>query len=99
MTPRACKPYRARTKGKVENGVHYVQRNALAGHEFESWDALHAHLNWWMDQVADLRIHGTTKEVPLERFEREECSDPRKSSHLSGNLELGAELVRAQVSE
>ena len=74
MTPRACKPYRARTKGKVENGVHYVQRNALAGHTFESWDALHTHLNWWMDQVADLRIHGTTKEVPLERFEREEAA-------------------------
>ncbi len=88
VTPRACKPYRARTKGKVENGVHYVQRNALAGHTFETWDELHAHLNWWTDQVADLRIHGTTKEVPLERFEREEAGalTPFESGRAFGTL-------------
>jgi len=34
FTPRACQPYRARTKGKVENGVKYVTRNALAGRRF-----------------------------------------------------------------
>ena len=35
--PRACAPYRARTKGKDERGVAYVKRNAIAGHRFESW--------------------------------------------------------------
>ena len=34
-TPRACQPYRARTKGKVESGVTYVKRNALAGRGFD----------------------------------------------------------------
>ena len=32
--PRACRPYRARTKGKDERGVAYVKRNAIAGREF-----------------------------------------------------------------
>jgi transposase len=70
--PRACAPYRARTKGKDERGVGYVKHNALAGHQFESWEALHAHLCRWQREIADLRVHGTTGEVPMERFIREE---------------------------
>jgi hypothetical protein len=72
--PRACAPYRARTKGKDERGVGYVKRNAIAGHAFISWAALEAHLDWWMREIADLRVHGTTGEVPLVRFQREEAS-------------------------
>lgn len=71
VTPRACGPYRARTKGKTESGVKYVKRNALAGRSFASFEALCAHLAQWMAQ-ADERIHGTTHERPRERFEREE---------------------------
>ncbi len=71
--PRACRPYRARTKGKDERGVAYVKKNAIAGREFGSWAELEAHLVRWTREVADLRIHGTTGEVPLERFEREEA--------------------------
>ena len=72
--PRACAPYRARTKGKDENGVRYVKRNAIAGHGFESLAALEAHLAWWMREVADVRRHGTTGEAPLARFERDEAA-------------------------
>jgi hypothetical protein len=68
----ACAPYRARTKGKDERGVGYVKRNAIAGRSFASWAALEAHLAWWMREVADQRVHGTTGEVPMVRFEREE---------------------------
>jgi transposase len=35
--PRACAPYRARTKGKDERGVGYVKSNAIAGRQFASW--------------------------------------------------------------
>ena len=70
--PRACRPYRARTKGKDERGVAYVKKNAIAGREFDSWAELEAHLVRWTREVADLRVHGTTGEVPLERFLREE---------------------------
>ena len=70
MTPRACAPYQARTKGKDERGVVYVKRNAIAGHRFDTLEALHAHLAYWTREVADARVHGTTSEAPLERFER-----------------------------
>jgi transposase len=72
--PRACAPYRARTKGKDERGVGYVKRNAIAGHDFDSWEALEAHLAWWMREVADVRVHGTTGELPLVRFTRDEAA-------------------------
>lgn len=72
VTPRACAPYRARTKGKDERGVGYVKRNAIAGHRFVSLEELQAHLVRWMREVADVRVHGTTAEPPIERFERDE---------------------------
>ena len=71
FTPRACQPYRARTKGKVESGVKYVKRNALAGRRFRSWEDLNDWLERWSVEVADLRLHGTTHERPAERFARE----------------------------
>ena len=71
VQPRACQPYRARTKGKTESGVGYVKRNALAGLAFASFAELEAHLARWMVE-ADRRIHGTTHERPCDRFEREE---------------------------
>ncbi len=67
----ACAPFRARTKGKTENGVGYVKKNAIAAHVFESWAALEAHLARWQREVADVRIHGTTGVAPAERFELE----------------------------
>ncbi len=71
VAPRACAPYRARTKGKDERGVGYVKRNAIAGHRFASLEALQAHLAQWMREIADVRVHGTTGEPPILRFERE----------------------------
>jgi transposase len=67
----ACRPYRARTKGKTESGVGYVKRNAIAGRTFASFAALEAHLARWIVD-ADQRIHGTTHEPPIVRFERDE---------------------------
>jgi len=72
--PWACAPFRARTKGKDESGVGYVKGNAIAGRQFESWQELRAHLSWWMREVADERIHGTTGERPIDRFHREEAA-------------------------
>ena len=72
--PRACAPYRARTKGKDERGVGYVKRNAIAGRGFDGWAALEAHLDWWMREIADQRVHGTTGEAPIARFVREEAA-------------------------
>jgi transposase len=72
ITPRACRPRRARTKGKIERGVGYVKHNALAGRPFNAFAELQRHLVWWTSHVADRRIHGTTREQPIVRFERDE---------------------------
>lgn len=66
-----CRPATPRHKGKVESGVHYVARNALAGRKFSSLAAINGHLARWVEEVAGRRVHGTTQEVPLERFEKE----------------------------
>jgi hypothetical protein len=71
VIPRACQPFRARTKGKVECGVGYVKRNALGGAGFDSDEALDAHLVAWMRDISDVRLHGTTHERPIDRFQQE----------------------------
>ena len=69
VQPRACAPYRARTKGKTEAGVKFVKRNGLAAQVFDSFAALESHLAAWM-VTADAREHGTTHEAPQLRFDR-----------------------------
>jgi hypothetical protein len=70
--PVACAPYRARTKGKDERSVGYVKRNAIAGRTFLSWEVFESHLHTWTMEIADIRIHGTTEEKPIDRFLKEE---------------------------
>jgi transposase len=69
--PRVCRPYRAQTKGKVESGVKYFRRNFLPGRRFVDHDDFQEQLGEWMATVADVRIHGTTHERPIDRFARE----------------------------
>jgi hypothetical protein len=54
--------------------VGYVKRNAIAGRAFDSLAALEAHLAWWMREVADTRVHGTTGEAPIARFRQKELA-------------------------
>jgi transposase len=81
FTPRACQPYRAQTKGKIESGVKYVKRNALAGRRFSSWEALNDWLMTWCVAVADQRIHGTTHEKPIERFVSENLTAANRPAY------------------
>jgi transposase len=72
FTPKACKPYRARTKGKDERMVGYIKVNFFVRYRsFESWAHLNQLAEKWLREEADLRVHGTVKEVVGERFERE----------------------------
>jgi len=88
----------APAKAGDESGVKYVKRNALAGHSFDSWAALEAHLERWRREVADLRRHGTTEEAPRIRFERDEAATLRP---LNGRppFQQVRELVRMVGSE
>ena len=69
--PRVCRPYRAQTKGKVESGVKYVKRNFLPGRTFVDVVDFQTQLDEWTATIADCRLHGTTHEPPITRFEQE----------------------------
>lgn len=69
---RACRPYRARTKGKVERPVRYVRSNFLYGRTFLHDADVADQGTRWVHDVANQRVHGTTKERPLLRFLRDE---------------------------
>ena len=66
--PRVCAPYRAQTKGKVESGVKYVKHTFLPGRTFVDMVDVQEQMDEWMATVADVRIHGTTHQRPIDRF-------------------------------
>jgi transposase len=66
------RPYTPRHKGKVENGVHYLQRNFMAGQEFADIHSANRHLKDWIRDIAGAREHGTTHTAPLSLFKEVE---------------------------
>jgi transposase len=72
FNPKACRPYRAQTKGKDERMVGYLKGNFFVRYQrFESWAHLNQLAEQWLAEEADPRVQGTLKEVVAERFERE----------------------------
>jgi transposase len=70
VIPFPCRPNAPDEKGKVESGIHHVQR-ALKGKRFESTDEQNVWLLHWNETWADTRIHGTTKRQVRAMFEEE----------------------------
>ena len=66
--PKACKPYRAKTKGKVERPYRYIREDFFLGRSFRNLDDLNQQLRQWLDQVANVRVHATTRRVVAEHF-------------------------------
>ncbi len=62
---------RPRTKGKVERMVDYVKDNFLAGRTFNGIDDLNAQAMHWLATVANVRVHATTGERPVDRWREE----------------------------
>lgn len=72
FTPRACRPYRARTKGKDERMVGYIKQHFFVRYRaFESWAHLNQLAEQWLAEEADPRVQDTVKEVVWVRFQRE----------------------------
>ena len=63
------RPYTPRHKGKIESGVKYVKRNALKARQFGSLEEENKLLLQWETTIADMRIHGTTKQQVSKLFE------------------------------
>lgn len=68
-----CRPRTPEHKGKVEQGgVHYVKRNFLGGRQPTTITQANRDVLIWCQTTAGLRVHGTTKEQPLTRFQETE---------------------------
>ena len=102
LQPIACERRDPESKGIVERGVRYVKQNALAGRaeeltRFEDYLAL---APLWRDQVANVRMHETTRERPVDRFRQERSllrarcrrfpSTPTRSCRQSSTLWHGS---------
>ena len=70
--PRACKPYRAKTKGKVERPFRYIREDFFLAGKFRSLEDLNAQLGSWLATVANPRLHATTRRVVSEAFAEEQ---------------------------
>ncbi len=71
FTPKACKAYRAKTKGKVERPFRYVREDFFLGRSFRTLDDLNAQFRSWLDAVANARRHATTGRIVAEHFAEE----------------------------
>lgn len=69
--PRACRPYRAKTKGKVERPFRYIREDFFLGTSFRNLDDLNGQLRHWLDTVANVRVHATTQRIVNEAFAAE----------------------------
>jgi transposase len=70
--PRACRPYRAKTKGKVERPIRYLRESFFYGRTFLNDADLNAQAERWLESTANRRKHRTISESPTVRFERDE---------------------------
>ena len=69
--PRACRPYRPKTKGKVERPFRYIREDFFFGGVFHDLEDLNAQLRRWLDDVANPRVHATTHRIVNEAFAEE----------------------------
>ncbi|MEM1163656.1 MAG: IS21 family transposase [Pseudomonadota bacterium] len=75
--PKACRPYRAKTKGKVERPFRYIRQDFFLGRMFRNLDDLNAQFDAWRTEIANARIHATTHRVVAEHFAEERpCLKP-----------------------
>jgi transposase len=67
--PRACRPYRAKTKGKVERPIRYLRESFFCGRTFLNDADLNAQAERWLASTANRRRHRTIEESPTVRRE------------------------------
>jgi transposase len=85
-----CNVRSGNEKGRVENGVGYVKKNFLAGLELPDFCAMQPAATLWMDTVANVRMHESTHQRPIDRFEEERA-------HLKRLNPAGFDLARVST--
>ncbi|OOY02649.1 IS21 family transposase [Thioclava sp. F28-4] len=72
--PRACQPYRAKTKGKVERPFRYIRQDFFLARTFRNIDDLNTQFEAWRTEIANPRVHATTRRVVDAAFTEEQPS-------------------------
>jgi transposase len=75
FTPRACRPYRAQSKGRVERAIQYL-RSSFWPVDFTDLTDLNRQAAAWLAGVANVRVHDTTKARPIDLLEVERTALP-----------------------
>lgn len=69
--PILCTPGHPESKGKIERVFPYIRRDFFLGTDFDGLEDLNQKARRWLDEVANRRVHGTTRAVPFERLKEE----------------------------
>ncbi|MFC4168937.1 IS21 family transposase [Teichococcus aestuarii] len=93
--PKACRPYRPQSKGKVERPFRYVREDFFLARSFRNLDDLNAQLQQWLDEVANARVHATTRRVVAAHFAEERPHlQPLPAGPFQATLRLERRITR-----
>jgi transposase len=93
--PKACKAYRAKTKGKVERPFRYIREDFFLGGSFRNLVDLNEQFSQWRNEVANARVHATTRRVVSEHFAEERPSlQPLPAGPFQAVLRLERRITR-----
>ena len=93
--PKACRPYRAKTKGKVERPFRYIREDFFLARSFRDLEDLNGQFRQWLDDVANVRTHATTRRVVAEHFAEERPSlKPLPAGPFQAVLRLDRRITR-----
>jgi len=91
FTPKACPPYAAWVKGKVERPVDYIRERFWRGYNFRDLESANRDLNQWLTSVANVRVHGTYRQPVLERLQQER---PKLASLPAADYDTALKVFR-----
>jgi transposase len=71
ITPHACNVRAPHEKGKIENNIKYIRHNFWPLRTFADLADVQKQVVIWLDTVANVRVHQTTGERPVDRLRKE----------------------------
>jgi hypothetical protein len=89
FTIKPCAVRQPQQKGRVEKAVDYIKGNFLNGLELTTFDPINPAVRVWLDTVANVRVHGETRQKPVDLFVQEQ-----KQLHPLSALPYEAAVVR-----
>jgi transposase len=86
--PKLCLPGRKETKGKIERPFSYIRSSFFRGTDFANLTDVNEKGWNWLDNVANIRVHGTTQEVPFDRLKDENLNPLRGETYVLEHSEV-----------